>query len=151
MAAKETSDMGKLTNETLLSFRRDYGRYFLFATWRKQEVVGFMSVACSWIHDKVAITSAWWTFTCVWVMLKVNKIACKNFIFIKLAIIHYVLSNMMMWFSTRATNLHLVTQGRAFNRERVLSSFWSLHLNVRSGLLTIYPKKFLKFQSDCER
>ena len=37
----------KLTNETLWSFRRDYGRHFLFATWRKQEVVGFMSVACS--------------------------------------------------------------------------------------------------------
>ena len=79
--------VGKLTNETLWSFWRDYGRHFAFAAWRKQDVVWFMSVVCSWIHDKVAITSAWWTLTRVWVMLKMNKSAYKNF---ALAIIDYL-------------------------------------------------------------
>lgn len=137
MNGSEGRLVGKLTNETLWSFWRDYGRHFAFAAWRKQDVVWFMSVVCSWIHDKVAITSAWWTLTRVWVMLKMNKSAYKNF---TLAIIDYLLIIMMIRFSTRAINLHLATQGEALTGEKVLSSFWSLHLNVKHGLLNIYRK-----------
>ena len=46
-------DTYKLTNKTLRSLRGDYGRHSAFATWRKQEVVGLVSVACSWVHNKL--------------------------------------------------------------------------------------------------